>query len=118
MERDKATETQLLERAARHIPDHGHRYVLEILDSLDASEVRLNGNSGWEGKSLRELAEEMLEEAIDIPAWGAGFNYRLDQADIDPVDRERIRLRLLAALAFGAITWRYLHELAEEVEGL
>lgn len=99
MQRDRALERELLERAKA--PDGFADQVLARLDHVEASE----GNTGWE-QPVDELLAEMGEEAADIAGWGMGAAYQLDETQ---------RCRLVVAIALGAAAWREIEELREQL---
>lgn len=97
MQRDRALERELLERA--RVPERFADQVLARLDHVEATE----GNTGWE-QSADELLAEMGEEAADIAGWGMGVAHQLDETQLH---------RLVVAISLGAAAWREIEELRE-----
>lgn len=98
MERDRAIEAELLERASP-------TFAAEVIARLDRYEAR-HGNTGWD-RPPAELVAEAMEEAADIVGWSVGAAHHELKVT------RRFRLRVVARLA--AVIHRELRELRDQL---
>jgi len=99
VERDRALERQLLERAGGTA-----EFNDEVLRRLEHYESR-HGNSGWD-RPLDVLLQEIQEECADITGWALGAGYQLDESELH---------RLVVAMSLGAAAHREIRALREQL---